>query len=174
MKKIFIILGILIVVVVGGLYGFRMYTKSFSPAAEAKFDKNDLKVDITYCRPSKKGRDVFGGLVPYGKVWRTGANEATEITFNKDVKFGGKEVKKGTYTLFTIPEKDKWTVILNTVLGQWGAFSYNQAKDALRVEVPASEASSETEMFTITLNEAEKGASLDMVWDKTKVSVTIE
>src|SRR5690606_15950790 len=83
---------------------------------------------ITYCEPFKKDRDIFGGLVPYGKVWRTGANEATEITFKKDVTFAGVAVKAGTYSLFTIPEKGEWTIILNPELKQWGSYGYDKIK----------------------------------------------
>src|SRR5829696_3874612 len=85
-------------------------------------------VKVTYGRPYKKGRVIFGGLEKYGKVWRTGADEATEITFANDVNFGGKRVKAGTYTLFTIPDRNQWTVILNSQLGQWGAYDYEKYK----------------------------------------------
>ena len=87
------------------------------------------KITVTYGRPYKNNRDVFGSLEPYGKVWRLGADEATTITFNNDVKFGGKPVKAGTYTLFAIPNEKEWTLILNSQLKQWGAFSYEKNKD---------------------------------------------
>src|SRR6476620_592795 len=94
-------------------------------------------IKITYGRPYKKGRDIFGGLEKYGKVWRTGADSATHITFKKDGTFGGKPVKAGTYTLFTIPNEKEWTIILNGELKQWGAFSYeqNKSKDVLQFNV---------------------------------------
>src|SRR5436189_1888840 len=85
-------------------------------------------ISVTYGRPYKKGRDIFGGLEKYGKVWRTGADSATHITFKKDGTFGGKAVKAGTYTLFTIPNEKEWTIILNGELKQWGAFAYEQNK----------------------------------------------
>ena len=106
MKKAIIILAIIAVVVWGGLTLLRVFAKSKSPEGGVEYVEGDLKLYIFYNRPSKKGRDIFSetGMHPYGKVWRTGADEATEITFAKDATFGGKPVKAGTYTLFTIPE----------------------------------------------------------------------
>jgi hypothetical protein len=94
-----------------------------------------VTVTIEYGRPNVKSRKIWGDLVPYGKVWRTGANEATTITFDKDVTIEGKPLAAGTYALFTIPTEDKWTWIFNKTAKQWGAFKYDQAQDALRVEV---------------------------------------
>ncbi len=127
---------------------------------------------VTYGRPYKKGRDIFGSLIPYGQVYRCGADEATTIKFTTDGTFGGKPVKAGTYTLFAIPNADKWTVILNSQLGQWGAFKYDQykAKDVLHVDVPVQTMSATVEQFTILL----PGSSLVMEWDKTKVEVPVK
>jgi len=91
-------------------------------------------VTITYSRPGVKGRTLWGGLVPYDKVWRTGANEATMISFSDDVTINGQKLAKGTYSLHTIPEPDEWTIIFNSVADQWGSYSYDQTKDALRVK----------------------------------------
>ncbi len=130
---------------------------------------NNIKV--TYGRPYKKGRDIFGKLEPYGKVYRVGADEATTITFAKDGTLGGKPVKAGTYTLFAIPNADKWTIILNSKLGQWGAFSYDKYKsqDVLHVDVPVKTLSAPVEQLTIRF------AGQDMVieWDKTQVNVPV-
>jgi hypothetical protein len=90
-------------------------------------------ITITYSRPGVKGRQIFGGLVPYGTVWRTGANEATTISFSDDVTINGQPLPKGTYSLHSIPGKDQWTLIFNKVANQWGSFTYDQAQDALRV-----------------------------------------
>lgn len=174
MKRILIIAGVIIAIVVFALFGLRMFTKSFSPESNVKFEGKDLKIDITYCRPAKKNRVVFGELVPFNKVWRTGANEATEIEFSRDVKINGKDLKKGRYTLFSIPTEKNWTIIFNSVLGQWGAFFYSQDKDVLRVEAPSEIVNSVQENFTITVNSAENGAILDLTWDKTKVKVSVE
>jgi len=126
-------------------------------------------VKVTYGRPYKKGRDIFGGLEPYGKVYRVGADEATTITFAKDGTFGGKPVKAGTYTLFAIPTEAKWTIILNGQLKQWGAFDYEKYKDkdVLHVDVPVKKLSAPIEQLTITAPASE----LIIAWDKTQVAV---
>ena len=128
-------------------------------------------IKVTYGRPYKKGRDIFGGLEQLGKVWRTGADEATQITFSKDVNFGGKPVKAGTYTLFTIPEKTEWTVILNSQLGQWGAYDYdkNKDKDVIHVKVPVKNLDKPIEQLTIRF----KGSDMIIEWDRTQVAVPI-
>jgi Protein of unknown function (DUF2911) len=129
-------------------------------------------MSVTYGRPSKKGREVFGKLVPYGQVWRTGADEATEIMFDKDGMFGGKQIKAGTYALFTIPGKDEWTVILNSKLGEWGAFSYesNKDKDVCRFTVKPMHVNNTVEQFTIT---PDKG-NLKLEWENTVVIVNAQ
>ena len=146
-----------------------------SPLDLTKIKSGYTYIKVVYSRPQKKGREVFGGaLAPYGKVWRTGANDATEITLTKDVNFGGKELKAGTYTLFTIPNADSWTIILNNDLGVWGAFSYDEKKDALRVTATPMKTEKEIEAFTITLAaDGDKKANLTMMWDNTQVTVPI-
>lgn len=126
-------------------------------------------ISVTYGRPYKKGRDIFGGLEPYGKVWRTGADAATEVTFKKDGTFGGKAVKAGTYTLFTIPNATEWTVILNSELKQWGAFSYdkNKSKDVLQFNVPAKKLDNVVEQLTIRV----PSKSMIIEWDKTQITI---
>lgn len=129
-------------------------------------------VEISYGQPSKRGREIFGKLEPFGKVWRTGANEATEITFTRNAFFGGKPVKAGTYTLFTIPEKTKWTFILNSELKQWGAYKYDEikSKNVLQVTVPATTNNPVVEKLTISL----PPGKLVLEWDKTKVTVPVK
>jgi Protein of unknown function (DUF2911) len=129
-------------------------------------------VKVTYGRPYKKGRDIFGGLVPYDQVWRTGADEATEITFEKDGMFGDKPIKAGTYTLFTIPGKSEWTVILNSQLKQWGAFGYDKVKDkdVLTTKTKVMTLDKPAEEFTIQLI----NGGMIMQWDKTQVIVPIK
>ncbi len=175
MKKIFLVVGVLAVLIVFALLGIRSYTKLFSPSSQLVFNENGVEGQVVYCRPFKKDREIFGTLVPYGEVWRTGANEATEITFAQNLSFGGKALKAGTYTLFTIPNPTEWTVILNSKLGQWGAFNYKSEFDVLRVEVPTEEADKVHEQFTITF-EAADAAALNMLlaWDKTRVRVPLK
>ncbi|UPK68265.1 DUF2911 domain-containing protein [Chitinophaga filiformis] len=129
-------------------------------------------VKIAYGQPSKRNRVIFGELVPYGKVWRLGANEATEITFAKDGSFGGKPVKAGTYTLFTIPEASEWTFILNSELKQWGAYDYDKIKDknVLEVKAKATKTSAPVEKLTITL----PANKLVVEWDQTHVEVPVK
>ncbi|MFI2742645.1 DUF2911 domain-containing protein [Zhouia sp. PK063] len=128
---------------------------------------------VIYSRPQMNGRTIFGDLVPYGKVWRTGANESTEITFFKDVTLAGKKVKAGTYSLFTIPTDGEWTIILNSVLDEWGAYTYKEDKDVLRVQVPSTKADDAVEDFTIVFKPGMDGADMILAWDKTRVSVPI-
>ncbi len=143
-----------------------------SPMAIAITQQGDTYVKIVYSQPHKRGREIFGSeLAPYGKVWRLGANEATEITTTKNIKIGGKTLKAGTYSMFAIPQEDEWTVIFNDGLGQWGAYDYDASQDALRLEVPVQKAETTYEPFTITFNE--EGTELTMVWDQTKVVLPI-
>lgn len=135
-------------------------------------DGSDVAVRVTYSRPQLKGRSL-SELTPSGKVWRTGANEATEITFYKDVNFGGKDIKAGTYSLFTIPGENKWTVVLNKNLNQWGAYSYEEGADVARVKVPNGSDGNSLEEFSIAFKKTDKGADMVMGWDKTRVAVPI-
>ena len=128
-------------------------------------------ITVKYGRPYKKGRDIFGKLVPYDKVWRCGADSATTISFAKDAKFGGKAVKAGTYNLFVIPTEKAWTIILNSELGQWGAYNYDKikGKDVLQVSVPVKDLTTSVEQLTI----AAPANSLTITWDKTQVAVPV-
>jgi hypothetical protein len=130
------------------------------------------KVRVIYSRPQLKGRSL-ADLAPAGKVWRTGANEASEITFYEDVKVGDQSIKAGTYALFTIPGQDTWTIILNNNLNQWGAYSYDESADVTRIEAKASEASESLEAFSIAFLEAQGGVQLVMGWGTSRVTVPI-
>jgi len=125
---------------------------------------------VIYSRPFKNNRVVFGELVPFDKVWRTGADEATEITFYKDVMFGDKAIKAGTYSLFSIPGKDSWEIILNSGLHQWGAFTYDAKLDVARTTAKPEMMGEALENFGITFS----GGSLIMGWDKTMVAVPVK
>lgn len=135
-------------------------------------DKQPL-VKVVYGRPQKKGRIIFGELEPYGKVWRTGANEAPEIKIYKDITIGGKPLKAGTYALFTIPEKDKWTLIFNSELDQWGAYTYNKDKDVLRIELKPAKTDATVEAFSIMFRESKLGVDMLMAWDEVMVEVPL-
>jgi hypothetical protein len=130
-------------------------------------------VTITYSRPSVKGRAIWGELVPYGKVWRTGANEATTIKFSDDVMINGQKLPAGTYSLHTIPDKDQWTVIFNNVADQWGSFNYDQTKDALRVTVkPETAPFTESMTFGVD-NVTPDSGTVVLRWDKVAVPFTV-
>jgi hypothetical protein len=145
-----------------------------SPLAVISARYQDHYVKITYSQPQKKNREIFGALVPYSKVWRTGANEATEITTTKDILISDILLKAGTYSIFTIPEKEKWTIILNADVGLWGAYNYNEQKDVYRFEVPAEATDKLYEPFTMIFNQRNEVADLLMIWDRTKVSIPIK
>lgn len=145
-----------------------------SPASLATLRYKDTYVKITYSQPRKRDREIFGGLVPYGQVWRTGANEATEITLTKDVFINGLMITAGTYSLFTIPDKEKWVIILNKELGLWGSYNYNYKNDLLRFEVPSKTDTSFTEAFTIKFDQRNNVADLLLFWDKTRISIPFQ
>lgn len=131
-------------------------------------------VRVIYSRPQKNGRIIFGDLVEYGKVWRMGANEATEIEFYKNAKIDGKKVAKGRYTVYAIPTTDNWTIILNKDLDTWGAFKYDSLKDVLRVTVPIEKLNEAVEALAITFEKADYGCTLVIAWDNIKVKLPIE
>jgi hypothetical protein len=132
-----------------------------------------LVARILYSRPQKQGRKVFGELVEYGKVWRLGANEATEIEFYKDVKIGGKKVPKGRYTLYAIISENVWTIIVNKDTDTWGAFKYDAKKDLLRTDVPAQKTDESVETMSMFFEKSTNGISLIIAWEQVKVSLPI-
>lgn len=127
---------------------------------------SEKNIRVVYSRPQLKGR-LIKDLAPAGKVWRTGANEAAEITFYTDTKFGGKSVKAGTYSLFSVPGEKEWTIILNKNLNQWGAYSYEKDADVLRVTGKVSKNKESLEAFSITFTDTD----MVMGWGTTLVSV---
>lgn len=142
-----------------------------SPMDMASFpSKGDKVVKIYYSRPQLKGRSL-SELTPNGKVWRTGANEATEITFFKDVTFGGKSIKAGTYVLATIPGEKEWTIILNSTLDTWGSYSYDESKDVARVTAPVTIDKESLEAFSIAFNDE---GTMFLGWDTLRVAVPIK
>ncbi len=128
---------------------------------------------VIYSRPQKNGRNVFGELLEYGNIWRLGANEASEIEFFKDVVIGNKTVSKGRYTLYAIPNADKWTIIVNKETDIWGAFKYDSSKDVVRVDVPVQKLSDALEAFAMVFEKAASGFVLTAAWDTMSVSLPI-
>lgn len=157
--------------------GYRSYTKSFSPEAVAEFSQDSLIVRVKYCRPARKGRLIFGraqdeALVPYGRVWRTGANEATLVTFSKNVRVIDTPIKAGTYSLWTIPGPAHWQIVLNEEIGQWGT-QYNDGLDVARVEVPIRVQPKTVENFKIYFEDQPKGTNMILSWAYTEAIVAI-
>jgi hypothetical protein len=132
-----------------------------------------LVARVIYSRPQKNGRVIFGELLEYGKVWRLGANEATEFELYHDVKINNAKVKKGRYTLYCIPNIDKWTLIINKETDTWGSFRYDPKKDLLRVDLPIQKQKDITEEFVIAFEKSAKGAALIIAWDDVKLNLPI-
>jgi hypothetical protein len=132
-----------------------------------------LMARVIYSRPQKNGRVVFGELVEYGKVWRLGANEATEIELYKDAKIDNKLLKKGRYTIYAIPYPDKWTLIFNKETDIWGAFQYDQKKDVLRADIKPETQQDPVEVFTLVFDKTDSGANMIMAWDNVKATLPI-
>ena len=153
-------------------------TRSHSPFEEVKSSVGDLDVTVTYCRPYKKERLIFGpedegALVPYGEYWRLGANDATEITFSKAVSFGGEQVDAGGYRMYAVPNADSWKITLNSELGAFGYFEPHYELDVASINAPTSSTSEEIEQFTIQLNQSGPTINLTFIWDDTQVIVPI-
>jgi hypothetical protein len=145
-----------------------------SPLAVIAIRYKEDYLKIIYSQPQKREREIFGKLVPFDEVWRTGANEATEITTTKNIQINGTLLKAGTYSLFTIPQKEKWTIIVNSELGLWGAYNYNSKLDVMRFDVPVTTTDTVCESFTMQFDHRNEVADLLLYWDKTKISVPIK
>ncbi len=145
-----------------------------SPAAKASCALADGKsITVDYSSPRAKGRKIFGGLVPYGQVWRAGANEATTFVTTTDVMVGGTHVPAGSYTIFAIPNKDKWTLVISKKTGEWGTDYPGPSEDLARIDMKVSAPPSAVENFTIALDKAANGCTLQMDWETTRASVEI-
>lgn len=178
MKSLFISLALILTV--GLTLPSSVFAQKFpdldkSPLDIAAFPKRGANkvVRVTYSRPYKKDREIFGGKVKYGKVWRLGANEATEITFYQDVRIGDQSVPAGTYALFAIPKETQWTLILNSKLNQWGAFTYKKKLDVARFPAEVSKTDEVIENFSISFDKSADGVIMHMAWDQTMASLPI-
>ncbi len=132
-----------------------------------------LVARVIYSRPQKNGRTIFGDLLEYGKVWRLGANEATEIECYQNVKINNVKIKKGRYTLYCIPYADKWTIIVNKETDTWGSFKYDPKKDLVRIDVPVQKQTEMTEEFVMAFDKTATGANLIIAWEDVKVNLPI-
>ena len=177
-KKIYIGLGLVVIAIIGFVAYSAFFSRRVSPTQTTAFSHEGLDVKITYCRPSKKGRVIFGeensgALLPYGKYWRLGANESTEVSFSDDVLFGGKPVNAGTYRMYAVPGAQMWQIVLNNQLGTWGSETPDHSLDVLAVEVPTTQAPTDTEQFTINFGSIGQAITMDFVWGTTLVTVPI-
>lgn len=186
MRKISILAGLLLIV---------LFSRAQSAAKVPEVDKSPMDMSyfpdnypilkiqnklsdplvarILYSRPQRQGRKVFGELVEYGKVWRLGANEATELDLYKDVKIGGKKVPKDRYTLYALVNENSWTIILNKETDTWGAFKYDPKKDILRIEVPVEHTNELAESMSMWFEKSVNGLALVIYWEQTKVILPI-
>lgn len=175
---IFVAIGVVVLVTLLTIISHvqRSQEKTKSPEDEVVFATGELRIRVFYNRPFKKGREIFGGLVPYDTVWRTGANEATTFETNRALTIGGQRLPAGKYSLWTIPGQHTWTVIFNSEYGQWGINSKGNAnrdpaRDVLSAEVPVVLQKEEFEQFTIAFEEIGTDAEMVFMWDRTLVSV---
>lgn len=164
------------VVILAAYYTLNIKTKSYSPEETVTFQKDDLELEVFYNRPYKKNREIFGALVPYNEVWRTGANEATTFRTNKDLLVDGSPLPAGKYTLWTIPGEDSWKVIFNSQMYPWGITLDKVASrlpqyDVLTLEVPVNRLYNSLEQFTIYFQEANEFILMILAWDQTAVQV---
>ncbi len=179
MKK-YLFIALAAVVLGGGAYVAYsiLYAPVQSPKEEVSYSLEALDIKVVYSKPYKKGRLIFGeasdkALVPYGKYWRLGANNATEITFSQDVVFGGQPVAAGSYRMYAVPGPGTWQVSLNTELGQFGYLEPNYSLDIAKAEVPAESMATETEQFTIRFSSEAQAVQMHFVWAKTQVTIPI-
>lgn len=158
------------------LLGFSQFNVPIaSPKQKVEQQFSMTKISVEYGRPGVKGRKVFGELVPFGKVWRAGANSATKVTFEQNVDFGGKDVKAGSYALFVIPMEKEWKVMLNKDANQWGAYSYDEKLNVAEFTVPVQKMADKQEWFEIAVNPVDiHSAEMLIKWDMTKVAIPIK
>lgn len=173
------IAGGLAVIVIIVMYFQRHSTKAYSPEDTVVYQDEQLQMEVFYNRPYRKEREIFGGLVPYGQVWRTGANEATTFTTTDDLLVDGSLLPAGKYTLWTIPGEESWKVIFNAKMYPWGIDNDKKpyrdpAFDALVLEVPTREPETELEQFTIYFERGNEFVLLNLAWDDTKVTVPLK
>lgn len=177
-KKLLIGLALLIVLLGAAFLYMSNRNRTLSPPGSASLEADGLSVAVTYSRPSVRGRLIFGtkeqdALQPYGEYWRLGANESTEVTFNKDVLFNDTELKAGTYKLYAIPGETHFDIIVNTELGEWGAFEPDHEKDLFKTRVPVEKISS-VEQYTITLKPGQEGIDIVFEWSDVRFVIPVK
>ena len=180
LKIAFLVIAGLTILFIAGYYVMKSSTKKYSPEEIVIFEQDSLKIEVYYNRPFKKGRKVFGELVPYDEIWRTGANEASTFKTNKDLTIEGSTLKAGKYSLWTIPKKTSWVVIFNEKMYSWGVnfsdgkTSHLEEFDVLRVEVPTSKNLKTVEQFSVYFNEQFGTVHMFLAWDDIVVPVSLK
>jgi hypothetical protein len=177
-KKFWIALAILAVVVIAVFFYLNSRARTLSPPGKEELTSAGMTVTVTYNRPSVRGRLIFGpedqgALQPFGEYWRLGANEATEISFNRDILFHGVPVKAGTYRMYAIPGADVFEVVLNTEVGKSGANQPDEEKDVARTKVPAQRTAAIVEQLTISLAPSGRGMEMVCEWSDTRFVVPL-
>jgi len=148
---------------------------ALSPGAKVIQDFSLTNIEINYSRPSMRGRKIFGDVIPYGKAWRTGANAPTKIKLGEDMDIAGQKIKAGEYVVYTIPNKDKWEVVLNTGAGKWEADGFPKSDDVARFAVKASNIENECQTFTISITDLTyTSCKIEMAWERTKIAIPVE
>lgn len=180
MKKIILILVVITAIVFGISYqNGGLFSQPLSPKKTVVFEVDDLELEVFYNRPSKRNRQVFGALVPFNEIWRTGANEATTFETNKDLTIGGKTLKAGKYTLWTIPNNKEWTVIFNSKMYPWGVSETMEPMreaqyDVISFNTKVNTLNTTVEQFTIAFDNSTDNLFLTMAWDNTKIEVPLK
>jgi hypothetical protein len=177
-KKIIISIVVLVAILVAAGFFLQQRNRQMSPPGKASLSSGDLMVEVEYSRPSVRGRKIFGSereeaLLPYGKYWRLGANEATQIKFSTDVLFNGAPVKKGVYRIYAIPGPETFDIALNSELGKWGYSEPDYSKDILKTKVPVEKTEAPVELYTIRLEETTAGIDVIFEWADTRFRVPV-
>jgi hypothetical protein len=166
---------LLAVIFTSGVNAQDLKLPALSPTCKITQAFSTSSIEISYSRPSMRGRKIFGDLVAYKQVWRTGANAATKIKFGEDVIFGGQEIKEGEYALYTIPDVKEWTVILNKGIGNWGQYGYDTKDDIARFKVIPKMKDGNTQTFTINItNMTYNTCNVEIAWEKTKLVIPVK
>ncbi len=178
-KKIIIGIVSLVVLLAIGFAYLNYRNRTLSPPGKTELTANGLIVSVKYSRPSVRGRLIFGteeqkALQPYGKYWRLGANESTEISLNKNALFNGQPVNAGTYRMYAIPGADAFDIVLNSETGKWGAFEPDSSLDVLHTKVPSTRASQPVEQYTISMTEADGAINIIFEWSDTRFIVPVK
>lgn len=173
--RILLAIGFLLLILPHCSYAQEAIKPRSSPLAISSARYKDTYLKITYSQPHKRERIIFGKLVPYGEVWRTGANEATEMTISRDILINNLPLKAGTYSLFTIPERDSWIIIINSELGLWGSYNYNSKMDVIRFTIPVQLMQGAVyEPFSIMIDQKNDKAEIILAWDTVQVRIPVQ